>query len=82
MTVGGAQVVLGGDIITEIDGKTVESMDDVISAVNDARSRATRSRSSSLRGQQARTVDGHARRAAGPDRPLEQQSAAAQSGIP
>jgi S1-C subfamily serine protease len=35
-TIEGAQVTLGGDIITEIDGKTVASMEDVINAVNSA----------------------------------------------
>jgi S1-C subfamily serine protease len=35
-TIEGAKVTLGGDIITEIDGKPVESMEDVIDAVNGA----------------------------------------------
>ncbi len=35
-TVGGAQVALGGDIIVKVDGKDIEGMDDVVSAVNDA----------------------------------------------
>ncbi len=35
-TIEGAQVTLGGDIITEIDGKPVASMEDVVNAVNGA----------------------------------------------
>ncbi len=35
-TIEGAQVELGGDIITEIDGKPIGSMEDVINAVNSA----------------------------------------------
>jgi S1-C subfamily serine protease len=35
-TIEGAQVTLGGDIITEIDGKPIGSMEDVINAVNSA----------------------------------------------
>jgi len=35
-TIEGAQVQLGGDIITEIDGKPIGSMEDVINAVNSA----------------------------------------------
>jgi S1-C subfamily serine protease len=35
-TIEGAQVSLGGDIITEIDGKSISSMEDVINAVNSA----------------------------------------------
>jgi S1-C subfamily serine protease len=34
VTVGGADIVLGGDVILEIDGKTVKSMDDVIGVVD------------------------------------------------
>jgi S1-C subfamily serine protease len=34
VTVGGADIVLGGDVILEIDGKTVKSMNDVIGAVD------------------------------------------------
>jgi S1-C subfamily serine protease len=36
-TIGGAEVSLGGDIITEIDGKKVTGMDDVINIVNGAK---------------------------------------------
>jgi S1-C subfamily serine protease len=35
-TIEGAQVQLGGDIITEVDGKPIGSMEDVINAVNAA----------------------------------------------
>ena len=35
-TVGGQQVLLGGDIIVKVDGKDIESMDQVVQAVNDA----------------------------------------------
>jgi len=35
-TIEGAKVTLGGDIITEVDGKPVESMEEVIDAVNGA----------------------------------------------
>jgi S1-C subfamily serine protease len=35
-TIEGAKVTLGGDIITEIDGKPIESMEEVIDAVNGA----------------------------------------------
>jgi len=35
-TIEGAQVWLGGDIITEVDGKPIGSMEDVINAVNSA----------------------------------------------
>jgi S1-C subfamily serine protease len=35
-TINGAEVRLGGDIITEIDGKPIESMEEVIDAVNGA----------------------------------------------
>jgi S1-C subfamily serine protease len=35
-TIEGAQVRLGGDIITEVDGKPIGSMEDVINAVNSA----------------------------------------------
>jgi S1-C subfamily serine protease len=36
-TIEGAQVQLGGDIITEIDGEPISSMEDVIDAVNGAK---------------------------------------------
>ncbi len=36
-TIEGAQVNLGGDIITEVDGKKVDSMEQVVDAVNSAR---------------------------------------------
>ncbi len=35
-TVGGQQIALGGDIITKVDGEDIESMDDVVRAVNEA----------------------------------------------
>ncbi len=35
-TIEGAKVTLGGDIITEVDGKPIGSMEDVINAVNSA----------------------------------------------
>jgi S1-C subfamily serine protease len=35
-TIEGAKVTLGGDIITEVDGKPIASMEDVINAVNGA----------------------------------------------
>jgi S1-C subfamily serine protease len=35
-TIEGAKVTLGGDIITEIDGKPISSMEDVINAANNA----------------------------------------------
>ena len=35
-TIEGANVTLGGDIITEVDGKPISSMEDVINAVNSA----------------------------------------------
>jgi S1-C subfamily serine protease len=35
-TIEGAKVTLGGDIITEVDGKPISSMEDVINAVNSA----------------------------------------------
>ncbi|HXS34446.1 MAG TPA: trypsin-like peptidase domain-containing protein [Solirubrobacterales bacterium] len=35
-TIEGAKVTLGGDIITEVDGKSIGSMEDVINAVNSA----------------------------------------------
>jgi S1-C subfamily serine protease len=35
-TIEGAEVTLGGDIITEVDGKPIGSMEDVINAVNEA----------------------------------------------
>lgn len=35
-TIGGANIVLGGDIITEIDGKKISGMDDVINIVDGA----------------------------------------------
>ena len=35
-TIEGAKVSLGGDIITEVDGKTISAMEDVINAVNAA----------------------------------------------
>ncbi|HEY0391864.1 MAG TPA: trypsin-like peptidase domain-containing protein [Solirubrobacterales bacterium] len=35
-TIEGAKVTLGGDIITEVDGKSISSMEDVINAVNSA----------------------------------------------
>jgi S1-C subfamily serine protease len=35
-TIEGAQVNLGGDIITEVDGKQVDSMEEVVDAVNSA----------------------------------------------
>jgi S1-C subfamily serine protease len=36
-TINGANISLGGDIITKIDGKTVDSMDEVIALVNAAK---------------------------------------------
>src|SRR5882757_8997291 len=36
-TVGGQQVALGGDIIVKVNGKDIQGMDDVVSAVNDAK---------------------------------------------
>jgi S1-C subfamily serine protease len=36
-TIDGAEVQLGGDIITEIDGKKVDGMDELIEMVNDAK---------------------------------------------
>jgi S1-C subfamily serine protease len=36
-TVDGQQVALGGDIITKVDGKDIQGMDDVVSAVNNAK---------------------------------------------
>jgi S1-C subfamily serine protease len=36
-TIEGANISLGGDIITKIDGKTVDSMDEVVSIVNAAK---------------------------------------------
>ena len=35
-TIEGVKVTLGGDIITEVDGKPIGSMEDVINAVNSA----------------------------------------------
>jgi S1-C subfamily serine protease len=35
-TVGGQQVALGGDIIVKVNGKDIQGMDDVVSAVNNA----------------------------------------------
>jgi S1-C subfamily serine protease len=35
-TIEGVQIKLGGDIITEVDGKPISSMEDVIDAVNSA----------------------------------------------
>jgi len=34
VSIGGADVVLGGDVLSKIDGKTVKSMDDVIKVVD------------------------------------------------
>jgi S1-C subfamily serine protease len=34
VTVGGQQLLAGGDVITQVDGQTVSGMDDVIAAVN------------------------------------------------
>jgi S1-C subfamily serine protease len=36
-TVGGQQVSLGGDIIVKVNGKDIQGMDDVVSAVNNAK---------------------------------------------
>ncbi|MDX6616868.1 MAG: hypothetical protein QOD60_1959 [Solirubrobacterales bacterium] len=36
-TVGGQQVALGGDIIVKVNGKDIQGMDDVVSAVNNAK---------------------------------------------
>ena len=36
-TIDGAEVSLGGDIITEVDGKKVAGMDEVVEIVNDAK---------------------------------------------
>jgi S1-C subfamily serine protease len=36
-TVGGQQVALGGDIIVKVNGKDIQGMDDVVSAVNSAK---------------------------------------------
>ena len=35
-TIDGAEVSLGGDIITEVDGKKVAGMDEIVEIVNDA----------------------------------------------
>ena len=35
-TIEGAEVSLGGDIITEVDGKKVTSMEEVVELVNEA----------------------------------------------
>jgi S1-C subfamily serine protease len=35
-TISGANVVLGGDIITEVDGKKISGMDEVVNAVDAA----------------------------------------------
>jgi S1-C subfamily serine protease len=36
-TIAGANVSLGGDIVTEVNGKRISSMDDIINAVDDAK---------------------------------------------
>ena len=34
MSIGGADILLGGDVLTKVDGKQVKSMEDVIRAVD------------------------------------------------
>jgi S1-C subfamily serine protease len=55
VTLGGSNLVLGGDVLTGIDGKTVKSMDDVISVV-DSRKPGDKVTLELLRGKTKRTA--------------------------
>ncbi len=55
MTLGGNNLVLGGDVLTAIDGKKVKSMDDVISIV-DSKKPGDEVTLELLHGQKRRTV--------------------------
>ena len=55
MTIGGADILLGGDVITKIDGKPVRSMDDVIRVV-DSKKPGDEVTLKLLRGKDERTV--------------------------
>jgi S1-C subfamily serine protease len=55
VTIGGLDVVLGGDIITAVNGKKVEGMDEVVNAV-DARKPGDKMNVTILRGHKQRTV--------------------------
>jgi S1-C subfamily serine protease len=55
VTIGGLDVVLGGDIITAVNGKKVEGMDQVVNAV-DARKPGDKLSVTVLRGRKQRTV--------------------------
>ncbi len=62
-TIDGAEVSLGGDIITEVDGKKVAGMDELVEIVNDAKPGDARADDPPRRLEQDR--HGHARRPAG-----------------
>ena len=53
--IGGASVLLGGDVITKIDGKTVKSMENVIGVV-DSKKPGDQVTVTLLRGKQERTA--------------------------
>ena len=62
VSIGGADLLLGGDVLTKIDGKQVKSMEDVIRVV-DSKEPGDQVTLTLLRGKQRAHREGHARRA-------------------